>query len=141
MSNKKQPIPDVNTVDNSEGRFYWLQLNKDFFDDYKIRILMSSKDGEKYVIFYLKLLLESINREGELRFSPEQPYRPAQLSAVLDVDRYIVINGLKKLVELELLEIKADKTIYLPGVKEMTGSITKRGMEKREERARQKNEE
>lgn len=112
-------------------RFYWLQLPKNFFEDYKIKILLSSKHGSEYVMFYLKLLLESINRGGALRFSPERPYTIPQLAAVLDVKKDIAASAMKELIKLELVIMKSDKTIYIPGVEEMVGSITKRGLRKR----------
>lgn len=115
-------------------RFYWLQLPKNFFEDYKIKILLSSKHGSEHVMFYLKLLLESINRGGALRFSPERPYTIPQLAAVLDVKKDVAASALRELIKLELVTMKSDKTIYIPGVEEMTRTITKKGLKKREER-------
>lgn len=117
-------------------RFYWLQLSKDFFDDYKIKILISLEHGPELVLLYLKLLLESINRSGLLRFSKKKTYTEKQLSAVLDVNENLIKIGLKELVALELIRLDKDGTIYIPGVETMTGSITKRGLQKREERVK-----
>ena len=56
------------------GKYYWLKLKKDFFKRHDIRILESMPNGEQTVLFYLKLMLESVDHDGELRFSEEIPY-------------------------------------------------------------------
>ena len=59
------------------GKYYWLKLKKDFFKRHDIRILESMPDGHISVLFYLKLMLESVDHEGELRFSEKTAYQMA----------------------------------------------------------------
>ena len=45
-----------------EGKkFYWLKLKRDFFKRHDIRIIEELPNGEKVILFYLKLMLESID--------------------------------------------------------------------------------
>lgn len=53
-------------LDQRENRYYWLRLKEDFFEDDRVRIIESSPDGEKILLFYLKLMLKSIKGEGEV---------------------------------------------------------------------------
>ena len=42
--------------------------------------LLVKKEYKDYILFYLKLLLESVYHEGELRFSDTIPYNENMLS-------------------------------------------------------------
>ena len=50
----------------NKTKFYWLQLKDDFFDDEAIDWLEEQENGEKYVLFYLKLCLKSLKYGGIL---------------------------------------------------------------------------
>lgn len=116
---------------NDEKRFYWLQLGKDFFNGYKVQILEGMPNGINYSYFYIKLLCESCSHEGELRYSPTQPYTASQLALLTKTNIKIVKEALKVLKKLELIQIYEDGTIYLPKVKEMTMSLTGQTLRKK----------
>ena len=52
-------------------RYYWLKLKRDFFKRHDIKIVEQMPNGKDYILFYLKLLCESVDHEGNLRFSDE----------------------------------------------------------------------
>lgn len=45
-------------------KFYWLKLKRDFFKRHDIRIIESMPNGKDYILFYLKLLCESVDTYG-----------------------------------------------------------------------------
>ena len=106
-------------------KFYWLKLKRDFFKRHDIRIIEAMPNGKDYILFYLKLLLESIDHEGELRFSDAIPYNDQMLSVITNTNIDIVRSAMKLFVELKLVEIKSDETIYMEEVSKMIGSETK----------------
>lgn len=109
----------------AEGKkFYWLKLKRDFFKRHDIRIIEEMPNGKDYVLFYLKLLLESIDHEGTLRFSDTIPYNEQMLSVITNTNIDIVRSAMKLLVELHLVEIFDDQTIYMGEVEKMIGSET-----------------
>ena len=75
-------------------KFYWLKLKHDFFKRHDIRILEEMENGKDYILFYLKLLLESISHEGQLRFSETIPYNEKMLSVINDLSVFDVIMDL-----------------------------------------------
>ena len=109
----------------ADKKFYWLKLKRDFFKRHDIRIIESMPNGKDYILFYLKLLLESIDHEGELRFSDAIPYNDQMLSVITNTNIDIVRSAMKLFVELKLVEIKSDETIYMEEVSKMIGSETK----------------
>lgn len=113
------------------GKFYWLKLKKDFFKRHDIRILESMPDGHISVLFYLKLMLESVDHEGELRFSEKTAYTPEMLATITDTDIEIVKVSLDRLVEFGLIEITPDGTIIIDKVRSMIGFETKWAEKKR----------
>ena len=52
----------------AEKKYYWLKLPKGFFDMKEVRYLRLKEYGEIYVIIYLKLLLMSLETDGQITF-------------------------------------------------------------------------
>lgn len=115
-------------------RFYWLKLKRDFFKRHDIQVIENMPNGKDYVLFYLKLLLESIDHEGQLRFSETIPYDENMLSAVTSTNIDIVRTSLKIFSELQMIELWEDRTLYMREVQKMLGSETTWAAKKREYR-------
>ena len=115
-------------------KYYWLKLKRDFFKRHDIRIIEEMENGKDYILFYLKMLLESIDHEGELRFSETIPYNEKMLSVITNTNIDIVRCALKVFADLKMIEIFDDSTIYMAEVKKLTGSETEFAKKKREYR-------
>ena len=123
----------------SEKKYYWLKLKRDFFKRHDIRIIEEMPNGKEYLLFYLKLLVESIDHEGELRFSDTIPYNEQMLSVITNTNVDIVRSALKLFADgLHLIEIKDDKTIYMEEVQRMIGSAADNDNANRQRRFREK---
>lgn len=109
----------------ADKKYYWLKLKRDFFKRHDIRIIEEMPNGKDYILFYLKLLLESIDHEGELRFSDTIPYNEQMLSVITNTNIDIVRAAMKMFVELQMVDIFDDKTIFMNEVQRMIGSETK----------------
>lgn len=107
-----------------EKKYYWLKLNRNFFKRHDIRIVEEMPNGKDYVLFYLKMLLESIDHEGELRFSETIPYNEQMLSVITNTNIDIVRSAMKVFVELKMIEIFDDSTIFMNEVQKLIGSET-----------------
>lgn len=118
------------------GKYYWLKLKRDFFKRHDIRIIEEMPNGKDYILFYLKLLLESIDHEGSLRFSETIPYNEQMLSVVTNTNIDIVRSAMKIFIELNMMSICDDKTIYMNEVDKLIGSETKWAEKKRLQRAK-----
>jgi predicted phage replisome organizer len=122
----------------AEGKkFYWLKLKRDFFKRHDIRIIEEMPNGKDYVLFYLKLLLESIDHEGTLRFSDTIPYNEQMLSVITNTNVDIVRAAMTLFTELNLIEIFDDQTIYMGEVEKMIGSESESAGRMRRLRERQ----
>lgn len=118
------------------GKYYWLKLKRDFFKRHDIRIIEEMPNGKDYILFYLKLLLESIDHEGSLRFSDTIPYNEQMLSVVTNTNIDIVRSAMKLFIELNMMSICDDQTIYMTEVEKLIGSETKWAEKKRLQRAK-----
>ena len=105
----------------TKKRYYWLKLKKDFFKRHDIQIIESMPNGKDYVLFYLKLLTESVDHDGTLRFSALIPYDEHMLSVITNTNIDIVRSANKVLVNLGLMEVMDDKTIYLEEAAKLLG--------------------
>lgn len=120
----------------ADGKYYWLKLKRDFFKRHDIRIIEEMPNGKDYILFYLKLLLESVDHEGALRFSETIPYNENMLSVVTNTNIDIVRAAIKLFVELNMIEISDDETIYMTEVEKLIGSETRWAEKKRLQRAK-----
>jgi predicted phage replisome organizer len=117
-----------------DKKYYWLKLKKDFFKRHDIQIIESQKNGAKYVLFYLKLLAESVGHEGALRFNELIPYNEEMLSTITNTDIDTVRSAIKLLEELKMVDMMDDGTIYMTEVNNMLGHETYWAKKKREQR-------
>ncbi len=118
-------------------RYYWLKLKKDFFKRHDVKIIEGMENGKDYVLFYLKLLCESLDHNGNLRFSDTIPYNESMLASITGTNIDVVRSAMKVLVGLNLIEIFDDQTIFMREVEKMTGSETASTIRSRECRLRQ----
>ena len=116
------------------ARLYWMKLKRDFFKRHDIQIIESMPNGKDYVLFYLKLLCESIDHEGKLRFSDTIPYNEDMLATITNTNIDMVRSAMKVLVSLGLIEIFDDQTIYMSEVEKMIGSETESAERMRRQR-------
>lgn len=120
-------------------KYYWLKMKRDFFKRHDVRIIERTKpNGKEYALFYVKLMLESIDHEGTLRFSEEMPYDNEMLAAVTDTEIDIVEGAMSLFQKLNIVEIFEDKTIFLPGVQKLIGSAVENDSAKRQRRYRER---
>lgn len=119
-------------------KYYWLKLKRDFFKRHDIRIIEEMPNGKDYILFYLKLLLESIDHDGTLRFSDAIPYNEQMLSVVTNTNIDIVRSAMKIFTELNMMEILDDGTFYMAEVHRMIGSAVDNDNANRQRRFREK---
>lgn len=122
----------------SEGKFYWLKLKRDFFKRHDIRIIESMPNGKDYILFYLKLLCESVDHEGSLRFNDRIPYNEDMLSTITSTNVDTVRSAIKVFTELQMMEIMDDGTYFMSEVQNMIGSAADNGNANRQRRFREK---
>lgn len=120
----------------AEKKYYWLKLKRDFFKRHDIRIIEEMPNGKEYILFYLKLLLESIDHEGTLRFSDTVPYNEQMLSVITNTNIDVVRSAMKLFIDLNMIEMFDDQTIYMAEVNKLIGSETQWAEKKRIQRAK-----
>ena len=121
-----------------EGKkFYWLKLKRDFFKRHDIRIIEGMTNGREISLFYIKLMLESVDHDGELRFSETIPYTPEMLSTITFTDLETVKRGLEVLESFGLLVQTEDGTLKLPKVVTMIDSASDSDEARRQRRCRE----
>lgn len=117
-----------------DKKYYWLKLQKDFFKRHDIRIVESMPNGKDYILFYLKVICESANHGGNLRFSETIPYSVEMLATITNTNIDVVRSAIKIFQELNMIEILDDGTYFMYEVQNMVGYETEWARKKREYR-------
>lgn len=115
-------------------RYYWLKLDRGFFKRHDIAIIEDMPNGKDYVLFYLKLMLESVDHEGALRFSDTIPYNEQMLASVTKTNVDIVRSALRLFEELGMVEVFDDKTLFMTEAAKLLGRETYAAKRKRIQR-------
>lgn len=118
---------------NQNRRYYFLQVKEDFFQSEDLLLIQDAAPeglSNIYSLLYLKLLLKSLSTDGYLR-KPEGPYTANALRIAINFvlkskqeDTEIMDQFIQSLVELGLVKILKDKTIFLTRVRSMVKSKT-----------------
>lgn len=108
-----------------------MKLKRDFFKRHDIRIIEAMPNGKDYILFYLKLLCESIDHDGSLRFSEKIPYSETMLATLTDTNVDIVRSAIKVFSELGMMEVLDDGTYFMAEVERLVGSETDWAVKKR----------
>ena len=123
-----------------EKRRYWLKLEKNFLQSKFIKIIKDMPNGKDYILFYLALMLESIESVGHLRFTELVAYDEKMLASLTDTNIDIVRSAMKIFQELGMITMLQDGTIFLPEVPKLTGKESESAERVRRFRARQAQE-
>lgn len=121
-----------------DKRYFWLKLDRNFFKRHDIRIIEAMPNGKDYILFYLKLLCESIDHEGNLRFNEQIPYNEDMLSVITNTNVDIVRSAVKIFSQLDMMEVMDDGTYYMHEVEKMIGSESYWAEKKRLQREQEK---
>lgn len=124
-----------------EKKRYWLKLDKNFLKNSQMKVLRNMPNGKDYIIFYLSLMLESVETVGHLRFTSLVPYNDEMLAAITETNIDIVRSAVKVFCELGLMQIFDDGTIFMPAVPKMTGKECESAQRVREYRNKLKKQE
>ena len=63
-----------------------------------MKVLKSMPNGKDYIIFYLSLMLESVETVGHLRFTSLVPYNDEMLAAITETNVDIVRSSCKSIL-------------------------------------------
>lgn len=121
-----------------DKRYYWLKLKRDFFKRHDIRIIEAMPNGKDYILFYLKLLCESVDHDGNLRFSDQIPYNEDMLATITNTNIDVVRSAIKIFTQLNMMELMDDGTFYMNEVEKMIGSESYWAEKKRVQREKER---
>ncbi len=121
----------------AEGRLYWLKLPSGFFKRHDIKYIRSQPNGRDLLLFYLSLMLESLDHGGRLRFSDSLPYTEEQLASATDTKPSVVKYGMQFFKDHGFMEVLEDGTFFMTQVPKLTTSETTRAAGMREIRAKE----
>lgn len=124
-----------------KGRFYWLKLKEDFFEDDAIEWLEEQKNGKEYTLFYLKLCLKSLKSNGTLirRVGTMLvPYDTEKLAEITKTDFDTVVVAMELLKKIGLIEVLDTGEIFISSLAAMVGSESRSAERVRKFRERQK---
>ena len=117
-------------------RYYWFKFKKDFFQQKQIRIIEGFPHGAEIILFYLKIMTESIETEGFLRVNETTPFNTQMLALICNTTEEFVENCMNIFLEFNMIKELEDKTLFLPEIQTLIGSETIWAEKKRIQRAK-----
>ena len=121
-----------------QKKFYWLKLQKDFFERQDIQIVEAMPNGKDYILFYLKLLCKSVEHDGILRFNEQIPYSEEMLATITRTNIDLVRSSVGVFTQLHMMELWDDGTLFMNEVDNMIGSAVDNDNANRQRRFRER---
>ena len=127
----------------AEKKYYWLKLPKDFFDMKEVRYLRLKEYGEIYVIIYLKLLLMSLETNGQIKFEHYSDTPEEEIAFAIDEEVKPVKAVLDFLISKNHITVSNDvyrieKLAEMVGKEGRTASIMRNARAKENQNASSK---
>lgn len=146
MDNEKKVVEvneKVEKVENEKKLFYFLKLQRDFFQRSEVKILEAFPNGREYAYFYLKLMVESLATNGYLRTVHNIPLNDEMLAAITNTQADVVRSAIIALQKLNMIEIVEGGVYFISEVAKITGTLidSPEANKKRRQRAEQAEEE
>ena len=119
----------------AEKKYYWLKLPKGFFDMKEVRYLRRKEHGEIYVIIYLKLLLMSLETNGQIKFEHYSETPEEEIAFAIDEEVEHVKAVLDFLISKNHITVSNDvycieKLAEMVGKEGRTASIMRNARDK-----------
>lgn len=129
-------------MSNEKGRYYWIKLKKEFFEDEAVDFLLSQKNGSDYIVLYQMLCLETVNNNGELYSQIGEMLIPYNTEKIQRITKYFSFDTIAIALELYkklgLIYEMENEILRIANFENMVGSESKWAEKKRVQREKQK---
>lgn len=115
-----------------------MQLSEEFFKSKEMKLLRRLPGGEEHTIIYLKLMLASLQDDGNIYFEGLADSLAEEMALIIDEDAEAVRMTLMFLEQKKLLTTSDNFAYKLEQVPEMIGSETASARRVRKHRVKQK---
>ncbi|WFA76418.1 DnaD domain protein [Streptococcus suis] len=114
--------------------YFWLKIDKKFFDNIFIKRLKTIPGGYTMTVIYIRLMLESLESDCILYYEGYFENLKEELALKLDVSEDDIDMTMAYFTKCGLIQIDEDKNAELPQAKAMVMSETNWASYKREQR-------
>ena len=121
--------------------YFWLKIDKKFFDNIFIKRLKTVPGGYTMTVIYIRLMLESLESDCILYYEGYFDNLKEELALKLDVSEDDIDMTMAYFTKCGLIQIDEDKNAELPQAKALVESETNWANYKREQRKKGKLEE
>ena len=121
--------------------YFWLKIDKKFFDNIFIKRLKTVPGGYTMTVIYIRLMLESLESDCILYYEGYFDNLKEELALKLDVSEDDIDMTMAYFTKCGLIQIDEDKNAELPQAKALVESETNWANYKREQRKKAKLEE
>ncbi len=121
--------------------YFWLKIDKKFFDNIFIKRLKTVPGGYTMTVIYIRLMLESLESDCILYYEGYFHNLKEELALKLDVSEDDIDMTMAYFTKCGLIQIDEDKNAELPQAKALVESETNWANYKREQRKKTKLEE
>lgn len=121
--------------------YFWLKIDKKFFDNIFIKRLKTVPGGYTMTVIYIRLMLESLESDCILYYEGYFDNLKEELALKLDVSEDDIDMTMAYFTKCGLIQVDEDKNAELPQAKALVESETNWANYKREQRKKTKLEE
>jgi len=103
------------------GRYFYLKLKDNFFDNDDIVLLESMENGYLYSNILLKLYLKSLKDQGKLMYKDRIPYNASMLAKLTRHNVDIVEKAIRVFIDMGIIEQLDNGAIFMLDIQNYIG--------------------
>lgn len=116
----------------ADGKYYYIRLKENFFDDEAIKILESMPDGYLYSNILLKMYLASLKTDGRLMLNNIIPYNAQMIASITRHQVGTVEKALDIFKQIGLIDVLDNGAIYMMNIQNFIGKASTEADRQRE---------
>ena len=105
-------------------RYYWIKLSEKFFKSKELKMLRKIAGGDTYTVIYLKLMLASLEDNGELYYDGLAKDLAEELAILIDEEEEDIRATLVFLINEKLITYRGNGVYFLEQFPNMAGGDT-----------------
>ena len=103
------------------GRYFYLKLKDNFFDNDDIVLLESMENGYLYSNILLKLYLKSLKDQGKLMYKDRIPYNPSMLAKLTRHNKDVIEKAIEIFIDMGIIEKLDNGAIFMLDIQNYIG--------------------
>lgn len=121
---EEETIKESKDEKKGEKKYYWFQMQKDWYNDLKRKKMKKQPDGHAKIVIYYEMIGYSCENFGVIRFQNDYDTIEEEIAEMINEDEESVKNAIAYFKKNKIVIEHENKDLYIPEAADMVQSRT-----------------